>query len=243
LIDIIIVKEDTKSKFIIMVLINIKKKVSKIMNSNKYLKLLFYKARLIRLRSIIGKRNIINNSGMLINVKYDIIGDDNIIIIGVNAFVTNTTIRIRGNKNNINIENECKYYGGSIWIEGTQCKVKIGNNTTVMDAHIFAQEAESCIEIGEDCMLSNNIIIRTSDSHSIIDNVTKERINKAKNIYIGNHVWIAAWVRVLKGTRIYDNSIIALGSIVSNDVPTNCIVGGIPAKVIKQNINWTRDQI
>ena len=92
-------------------------------------------------------------------------------------------------------------------------------------------------------MLSNNIIIRTSDSHIIIDMNTMERINHARSVYVGDHVWIAAWVRVLKGVKVNNNSILALGSIVTSDVPANCIAGGVPARVIRRNTNWVREEI
>jgi len=43
---------------------------------------------------------------------------------------------------------------------------------------------------------------------------------------------------ILKGVTIGDNSIIAAGSVVTKDVPNNCLVAGNPAKIIKENIDW-----
>ena len=112
-----------------------------------------------------------------------------------------------------------------------------------MDAHFCAQEKNSIIRIGKDFMLSNNIIIRTSDSHSIIDNNTRQRINPAQNIDIGDHVWIGAWARILKGAIIGNNSVIATGSIVTSKIGSNCIAAGIPAKVVKENVDWDREKL
>lgn len=215
----------------------------RVINSNRYLKTIVFLLRTIRLRKIQGSDNFISNKATAIKLRYDIIGNSNNILLDKGVFISNTEIRIRGNNNQVILESDCKYYKGSIWLEGDNCQVLIGAGTTVMDAHIFAQESKSKILIGQDCMLSNNIIIRTSDSHSIIENESKKRINHAKDISIGNHVWIAAWVRILKGSEIKDNSIIALGSIVNSSVPKNCIVAGIPAKVVKENINWSREQL
>ena len=99
------------------------------------------------------------------------------------------------------------------------------------------------IIIGEDCMFSNAIEIRTGDSHSVIDNTTNSRINLSKDVFIGNHVWLGSGAKILKGVVIEDNSIVATQSVVTNLVPSNSIVAGIPAKVIRQNINWMRERI
>ena len=89
-------------------------------------------------------------------------------------------------------------------------------------------------------MLSSGISIRTSDSHPIFDMITNSRINQPRSVIIGNHVWISAEAKILKGVCIGDGAIIGLGSIVTHNIPSNCIASGIPAKVIKQNINWNK---
>ena len=70
-------------------------------------------------------------------------------------------------------------------------------------------------------MLSNNIIIRTSDSHPIFNQTTGERINHAKDVIIGNNVWIAAHATIMKGVHIGDGSIVGFGSVVTIDVAEN----------------------
>ncbi len=52
-------------------------------------------------------------------------------------------------------------------------------------------------------------------------------------IVVGKNVWIGANATVLPGVTIGDGSIIAAGAVVTKDVPTNVIVGGVPAKIIK----------
>lgn len=44
--------------------------------------------------------------------------------------------------------------------------------------------------------------------------------------------------KVLKGVTIGDNSVIGMGTIVTHDVPVNCIVAGNPAKVVKTGVTW-----
>ncbi len=194
-------------------------------------------------KSINGKNNIIRNNGILINVKYDIIGNNNVIEIGHGSILSDMQIYIRGNGHKLLIGKNCQYSGGDIWFEDKYCEVKIGDKTTIESAHIAITEPNKCIIIGEDCMLSSAIEFRTGDSHSILDNRTKKRINFAQSIQVGNHVWIGAHSIILKGVCIGNNCIIGTNSIVTKSVPPNSIAAGIPAKILKDNINWVRERI
>lgn len=55
----------------------------------------------------------------------------------------------------------------------------------------------------------------------------------ASPIRIGNNVLIGDKVSILKGVTIGDNVVIACHSVVNKDVPSNCLVGGVPARVLK----------
>ncbi|GAB0173093.1 hypothetical protein NHP164001_11090 [Helicobacter trogontum] len=55
-----------------------------------------------------------------------------------------------------------------------------------------------------------------------------------KPIHIGNRVWIGINATICPGVTIGENSIIAAGAVVTKDVPSNVIVGGNPAKIIKK---------
>ncbi len=93
-------------------------------------------------------------------------------------------------------------------------------------------------------MLSYDVDIRTGEAHSIIDLSTNKRINYAKNITIGNHVWVAAHVSILKGSQIPSNSVVATRALVTKKFEKeNVLIGGSPAVIIKENINWLRERI
>ncbi len=90
------------------------------------------------------------------------------------------------------------------------------------------------ITIGNDVKISEDVIIRDSDNHEII----KDGYQKSKPIIIGNHVWIGQRVIILKGVTIGDGAVIAADSVVTKDVPENTLVGGVPARVISEKIEW-----
>lgn len=90
------------------------------------------------------------------------------------------------------------------------------------------------VTIGNNVAISENVAIRDSDNHQIIDSSKP----KTAPITIGNHVWIGMNVTILKGTEIGDNCVVAAGSVLSGVYPPNSLIGGIPGKIIRENINW-----
>jgi acetyltransferase-like isoleucine patch superfamily enzyme len=223
-----------------------KNRIKDLVKSNMFLlniALRFQRIGLKFKKSVIGKGNIIKNNGVSINVKYDIIGNHNQIIIEHGAIMSNMTVFIRGDHHQLRIGKNVQFSGGSVWFEDHHCIIEIGANTTIESAHLAITEPNKKITIGEDCMFSSNIEFRTGDSHSIMDTLTNRRINYAQNIEVGNHVWIGAHSIILKAVKIGNNSIIGTKSIVTKDIPSNALVAGVPAKIIKNNIDWVRERI
>ena len=94
--------------------------------------------------------------------------------------------------------------------------------------------------IGDDCGIANAARFQMSDIHPIFDGNSKERVNHAKSVFIGDHVWIGPDARIMKGTQIGSGSIIGLNSVVSGKViPSNVVWGGNPAHPIKENIMFS----
>lgn len=191
-----------------------------------------------------GENNEISIQGYLSKVHFDIIGNNNTVIINPGAILNKVYFYIRGSNHKIIVGSNCYFNrGGSIWFEDSGCLLCIGDNTSIEEADIALTEPGSSIQIGKDCMLAYDIEIKCGDSHSIIDLSTGKRINYAKDIVINDHVWLAAHTQVLKGVTIGANSIIATGAVVTKDVPSNSIAAGVPAKVVKTNVNWKRQRI
>lgn len=111
-----------------------------------------------------------------------------------------------------------------------QASISIGARTTI-GFHTFIY-ATSDIEIGSDCMIAPFAYVVDSN-HGIRAGVPMNRQpNTARPIRIGNDVWIGAHAVILSGVNIADGAIVAAGSVVRDDVLSNVIVGGVPAKVI-----------
>ena len=89
------------------------------------------------------------------------------------------------------------------------------------------------ITIGNEVAISENFTIWDSDAHQMINGS-----EPTQPIVIGNKVWIGTNVTVLKGVKIGDGCVIAAGSLVTKDIPANCLAAGVPAKVIKENVKW-----
>jgi acetyltransferase-like isoleucine patch superfamily enzyme len=176
----------------------------------------------------------------------DIKGQDNRIEINKGCKLYDTMIRIRGDKNIIVFEEDCIVGKGcSFWMEGDNISIIIGRGTTfTRDVHFCTQENGMSIKVGQDCMFSNNIIVRTSDSHPIYDVESGKRINAPAKVVIGNHVWIAPNAKIMKGSEIDDNSIIGSDTmVISGKIDSNTLAVGHPAKVVKTNIRWTREAL
>lgn len=98
-------------------------------------------------------------------------------------------------------------------------------NLTVLD--------EAYVTIGDDCFIGPSVNIYTA-CHST-DPVERNTRNEwAKPVIIGNNVWIGGNATILPGVTIGDNVTIGAGSVVVNDVPSNTVAVGNPAKVVKR---------
>lgn len=103
---------------------------------------------------------------------------------------------------------------------------------------IFLAEDYSLVYIGKHSMISWNVEMWCTDSHSVLD-LDNNLINKGKYLYIGNHVWIGRDVSINKNSIISNDSIVGCNSLVAKRFKEpNCAIGGNPAKVIKNGVCW-----
>lgn len=116
----------------------------------------------------------------------------------------------------------------------------IGKNNFFNGRTTFVLSEAKNIILGDDCLISYNVVFRVSDGHCIYNNSSKERMNYARSIYVGDHVWFGQNAMIFKGSRIGSGSIIGAGSVVSNKViNSNTTYAGDPARMIHDDTFWT----
>ena len=197
--------------------------------------------------SLKGRNNqVVFKEGVLRKkVQIKIIGNNNTLTIHPNCRLKNTKITILGSNNSLTLgEKVMVYESGAFNFEGSNSYIEVGSNTTIGSAILIIGEGNTGIKIGEDCMLSRDIVFNTSDYHSIISTITNKRINPPKSIEVKNHVWIGNGAYVSKGAEIGNNCIVASRAYVGGKkFEDHTILGGLPAKHLKDNINWSREKL
>ena len=134
-------------------------------------------------------------------------------------------------------------YAGSRITVNQGAKLSLGsgymNHECVIDCF-------SSISIGYGVVISERVVIRDADNHTIQSIVTETNSEKKSaekpsmaSIVIQDHVWIGMNVMVLKGVTIGEGAVVAAGSVVNKDVPPHCLVAGVPAKVVKTDVTWS----
>ncbi|WP_295794828.1 acyltransferase [Mucilaginibacter sp.] len=118
-----------------------------------------------------------------------------------------------------------------------QPKIKIGDNVNInFDCHIGAI---NYIEIGDNVLIGSKVLI-TDHSHgevsanNLLTAASQRPLFSKGPVIIEKNVWIGEGAAILAGVRVGENSIIGANAVVTSDVPNNCVIGGIPARILKQ---------
>ena len=158
--------------------------------------------------------------------------------LGEAAWLQNLRIRITGRDNRVVIGAGCKWKG-YIVVHGKRRQVHIGDRSTCIESFIVCRQRN--VTIGQECMLSRQVELRATDVHQVFDRDTNEQINPPADVVVGNGVWIAARAIVSKGSIIPDGCVVGAMSFVNRafDEP-NCVLAGVPARVVRRNIYWKR---
>ena len=199
-------------------------------------------------------------------INFLVDGEENSVFISEKTAIMNTKFLIEGNNNRITIGRECDVRNSEFKIHGDGCEIAIGSKNEIASGpavfcasgngakikigsgNQFAwgnlnltAEGETILSVGDGCLFSHDVFVRTGDSHSILDKETGERLNVERSISIGDRVWIAPFVRILKGASIKNDSVVGTGSIVTHPCSAgNVVIAGNPAKMVKENIVWKR---
>ena len=152
------------------------------------------------------------------------------------------------------------YLDQGVYLHALPDGIEIGENTYVMNYSVlhvynFRNLPHAGIKIGKNCLISESNILRGQGGITVGDNVYTspfvqivavnhvyddpsrpiiEQGITAQGIVIEDNVWIGSGAIVLDGVRVGKGAVIAAGAVVTHDVPPHTIVGGTPAKVIKE---------
>lgn len=174
-----------------------------------------------------------------VNSKIFFSGKNNILFCEENVNLINCTISFGGSNSVVFLSSNPRHK--------YQLKIDIFNNSTAFfGRNIFfnglfsvsVSESKNLI-VGNDCVFSFGIWIRTSDAHLIYNCKTMKRRNLSKSVLIGDHVWLGQNALLLKGTVIGSGSIVAANSVVSGKkIHSNSSWGGNPATFISDDVFW-----
>ncbi len=115
--------------------------------------------------------------------------------------------------------------------------LEIGTGTNAYGLRVWVSEERRMI-IGEHCLFSEGVTIRTTDHHSLFDLSTLKLINEPADVTIADRVWVNQDVGILKGVSVGTGAIIGAKALVTRPVPKLELWSGIPARMIRQEVSW-----
>lgn len=175
------------------------------------------------------------------NIRIQQHGNQDDIISGVNLklhdFRGQLFISIGCNNANVIFEKGCNgYFDVRLWRNST---LIVGEQTSSNGVRIVCDY--STVLIGKDCMFSDETLIQSADQHGIVDIKSGEIINnKIRKTVIGEHVWLGRRCIVMADVDIGTGAIVGAGAIVTKSIPPVSICAGIPAKVVRTDVSWSR---
>lgn len=127
------------------------------------------------------------------------------------------------------------FFNGYIHLESRykESKIVIGNNVFINN-NFFAISEGDGIEIGDNTLIGLNCEIIDSDFHEIAPDKRTSGKPATKKVVLGKNVFLGNNVKITKGVVLGENVVVANGSIVSSCFADNLIIGGVPAKIIRE---------
>lgn len=170
--------------------------------------------------------------------KHSVSDAETIFLIG--AMCKNT-----GESSNVVVESHCTV--GAIFMCQCGGHIKVGKDTYIGPGTYI--QAKESITIGNSVIVANNVLLCDNNNHPtdpklrlemsacndfMNDELWTWKYSESAPIVIEDNVWIGRDARILKGVTVGRGSIVAMGAIVTHDVPPYCVVAGNPAKIVKQ---------
>lgn len=144
-----------------------------------------------------------------------------------------TSLLFLGKNARIIVNGDVRVYCGARFSVADNAEITFGNNVMFnMQSNV---RCFTNITIGDGVRISEDCILSDSDNHLIAGNAGKITLP----IVIENHCFIGLRCIILKGVTLRYGTVVAAGAVVTRDSETNSLIGGVPAKQIKNNIKWS----
>ena len=162
--------------------------------------------------------------------------------IGKNSVVSPANLDFTGN-GRIHLGNDGRL-GARFSTRLPGARISVGDRCFISSGVVVV--AARSVEIGNDVLIADGCYISDNDGHSLDWEVRRHDVTNRHQgvkdwdgvgvapVIIGNDVWIAPRCIVLKGVTIGDGAVVAIGSVVTKDVPPRVLVAGNPARVVKR---------
>ena len=166
-------------------------------------------------------------------------GDDNTVVLGEGTLLQGGRIHL-GSACSFTCGSGCRL--ASIEVNAAlRGHVRIGDQSGFTWHSLISLHEPGEIVFGAGCLIAGGTSLTVSDMHSVIDVKTRRRLNPAKDVHLGDRVWLGEGVRVLKGVTIGAGSIIGAEAVVTKNIPPNSMAAGVPAKVIRSGVTWRQE--
>ena len=121
---------------------------------------------------------------------------------------------------------------GMAHLYANEGKLTIGDNCSI-NSNVQLGAAQGVITMGNNVLIGPNVVLRAAD-HGIEGSASpRSQRHSAGSIVVEDDVWIGANCVVTRNVKIGKGAVVGAGSVVTHDVPSFAVVGGVPAKVIK----------
>ena len=183
-----------------------------------------------------GKNLVVSNRVIIKGLKN--IRTDGLVSVGMQELglvhkYDRTLINVEGN-GKLEFTSTCSIARGCRIVVGPKAVARFGQGVTGTDVSFIIMNG---LEVGDGFLIAWGTKMMDDDFHEL--DYAGKQDKKDKRIIIGDHVWIGTNVTVLSGSRIPSGCVVAAGSVVTRAFDQeNCLIGGNPAKVIKENITW-----
>ena len=133
--------------------------------------------------------------------------------------------------------------GAGVWVE-PPLHVAYGDNVVLGD-EVYVNFGLTVVDdvavvVGDRVMIAPNVTISTT-GHPVHPEVRRDGSQFSAPVHLGDDVWVGAGAVILPGVTVGAGSVVAAGAVVTGHVPPMVVVGGVPARVLREVTDADRD--